>query len=111
VKFIKSPIRFLIYTNFESKIAANVSNYMFVEEVNSSIVKLPISVRYGFKLINSFDKHSIVAQYGGVQMIDFQRRIGDEKGFNFFDVARSMYDQCITIKCRAVYDISTHHTQ
>jgi hypothetical protein len=87
-----------------------VSNYIVLNRAPNN-VKLPLNVSYSFNLINSSDKHNVVAQYEKVQSFDIGKKVGKDKSFKYSDSVRSMNDQCATIQCRAVHDISTNYTQ
>lgn len=104
--------KFQIKTYSETKIDKYISNYISLLSVPPT-VKLPLNVSYSFELIDSSDKHSVVAQYDSVNnYFDGNKTFGIDKCFKYSDFIKSTNDnRCVTIKCRTVYDISTNDTQ
>jgi hypothetical protein len=110
--FDQSLPEFQIKIYSETKIDKYISNYISLLSVPIT-VKLPLNVSYSFELIDSSDKHSVVAQRDSVyNYFDANKTFGIEKCFKYSNFVNSMNDhRCATIKCRTVYDISTNHTQ
>jgi hypothetical protein len=110
--FDRSLPEFQIQIFSETKIDKYISNSISLLSVPNTI-KLPLNVSYSFELIDSSDKHSVVAQYGSVyNSFDANKTCGIDKCFKYSDFVKSINDhRCVTIKCRTVYDISTNHTQ
>lgn len=86
-----------------------VSNYIILSGVPYA-VKLPLTVKYSFKLINSADKRSAIAQYETVQQFNLNKIVDNDNCFKYSDFVTSMDDhQCFTIECRIAFDNLTKY--